>query len=1320
MTCPLPVGRCRWLLGVLALAASAAALPAEDARQLYFRALAVERERALAEAQELFEQALSAAADEAAGSARDNEAAVIRRKCLAWLSDHARRHERRRESLEYALRYRRELRALAGDRELDLGRYLRENELKIAEDRAALGEYAEARAALNELLSGRHGELEDFLRLDVLVRLAGVEAETGRNERATALWQEALRRAADLLSRPTTQKYFADRTRCSRLMIVCHTALGDIAAAEDVLDDLLQVLDVRGRRETLLWLASDALTRDDAARAEALLERAVYSAVARTDVRSQAELVELIGETLRRQGKTAAANEALSQAAALYEGLAAESPHGPDGVTRLAAALARLRLLYQRMGRWPQAIAAGERLAALRQDELGAGHPHTTEARMALGGLYGMAGQYTRARPLLEEAVAYWRERTERNAADRRSSLELARALNNLAAVERALGRLDEAERLFREGLDLRRKFLEADDVELAHSYNNLAAVELARGRFRSAIGFYERALEVCKRRGERAAGLASGTLLNLAVAYRSQGQSDRALEYCTQSLELLKAEFGDATPAAAAHYNLLSVLERGRRRYARALELGRQALGICEQNGLAQQPIAAGVHDNLGLICFLDGARQTAEDHWLKALAIYEAGGQATLAARVRNSLGVLAYGRGDAQTARVHFERADELQQAIAARPQDRYNTLCNLAAVERDAGRLPEAIRALERAVELIEAPRAEVSGSEEERAEFFSRTASAFDQLVDLNVASGRAAEAFAAAERGRNRTFLDQLQLAGVDLRSTLSEDAAGRELLARERSLSERIHDIRAQARIISAGEPQPEKLKALAAELQRAEDEFARVWIEIRNRSPLYQRLLTQDRRLLSLDEFREAALGPRDLVLLYYLGKERSYVFVIGREGAPQVVPLEVADELALEMPEAARSLGTGDVRADGERALGEAVKTDKGELVADRPELERLASGPFTRGQAVGLVSWYRTLLDGDRTFGTRGLGEAVPVPKGSRRAEPLMAPAEILLPEAVREIIRERQPELLVIVPDGALHQLPFEALLLAEAPRPEFVLDRFPPIAYAPSANILASLRSRPAVPAEARARVLTVGNPAYPQAESIVLADARGEVTREAMLGVAGQLPLLEGTERETRRIEETMTAAGADVAVLLGASATEGRLAELVRGRGLVHLAAHGLVDERPGNLFGAIALATPDENARTGDDGFLSYAEILQLPLDDCDLAVLSACQTNVGPLRPLEAGATLAQAFLSAGCRRVVASHWKVSDESTAALVGTFFEQLGERGGEDGFVDYAQALHQARLSIRRDAAHPQWAAPYHWAPFVLLGPARSEPAN
>jgi CHAT domain-containing protein len=311
----------------------------------------------------------------------------------------------------------------------------------------------------------------------------------------------------------------------------------------------------------------------------------------------------------------------------------------------------------------------------------------------------------------------------------------------------------------------------------------------------------------------------------------------------------------------------------------------------------------------------------------------------------------------------------------------------------------------------------------------------------------------------------------------------------------------------------------------------------------------------------------------------------------------------------------------------------------------------------------------------------------------------------AVAAALLPPAARARVKELAPEYLLVVPDGPLHKLPLEALVLREGPPTRYALDELPPLVYAPSAAVLAAL---PALPGRQAApagppTLLTVGDIAYPEIKGP--APAAWVPGMQALGGAFARLP---NSGAESRRIARLFEPAR--VKALEKEGATEKAVTAAVPGKRYLHLAAHGFVDERYGNLFGALALAPPPGREAPGDDdGFLELHEIYRLPLGGCELAVLSACETNVGPQRPLEAGVTLAGGFLAAGARRVVASHWSVDDRSTAELVGAFFEEV-TKARSGGRVSFARALQKARQQVR---SRPEWSAPFYWAPFVLVGP-------
>lgn len=82
------------------------------------------------------------------------------------------------------------------------------------------------------------------------------------------------------------------------------------------------------------------------------------------------------------------------------------------------------------------------------------------------------------------------------------------------------------------------------------------------------------------------------------------------------------------------------------------------------------------------------------------------------------------------------------------------------------------------------------------------------------------------------------------------------------------------------------------------------------------------------------------------------------------------------------------------------------------------------------------------------------------------------------------------------------------------------------------------------------------------------------------------------------------------------------------------------------------------------PDPAAN--EDGFLQASEIVQLKLN-ADLAVLSACDTGVGPVAGQEGISTLAKAFLLAGARTVISTLWAIEDETTSFLMNEFYLEL-----------------------------------------------------
>lgn len=1224
-----------------------------------------------------------------------------RAQCRSRLIEIHRRLGNDRDALLLLLEEREALQAQRGP---DIEDLLQRNAVVLAECRTGLDDFGEARATLHDLLDRRWGQVKAFLRIQVLIELAIVEQRAGLADAARNHWRDADQQGRQFFAQNQRRMSADDSTLLLQRLVECQEALADVPSAKKFLELLLGMpgppteaaaIPVRQFME----LGMRATRRHDFVQAESHFREALKRIDAQAQPRQKVQIHQLLAHLLTQQKRTEDARAEQTLAAEQLQQMVAQ----PQTTSRARLEdLKQLRELHVKLRRIPEAVLFGEQLVEGLVSEIGTAHPLTSEARGVLGGLYGMMGAYAKARPLLEELVVSSRKPGH-------LPTKLAQALNNLGAVERGVGELKSAGELFEEALQLRLKHLPSDHPDLATSYHNLASVALAQGQFKRAILLYQQVLERCVKRGRHADGLRSATLLNLAMAYQSQGQWDRATDYCKESLELLEEVQGKETLSAVGHYNALAVQARCRGQYAEAYRWANKTLAVCAAHHQDRHAAVATARAQIGIIALLARELDMADEQWQQVLRIQrdqELTGQvpATL-----NMLGMLAYQRGRHDEAQGYLEEALDSQNEIEITPRDRYNALCNLAAVRRHQQRRNEALGLLDRALEIPETIRSETFGDAEQgRARFLAQFASAYEMRVQWHLDDGNLDAAFRAAEQNRNRTFLDQLNLAGVDLRSTLPEDAASR-LLPREQELRIQLNRLRQEARLLAGRSAAKDELIATFDQVRDTQAAYAKLWSEVRDSSQLYQRLLTQTQQIAGLDELRRS-IGPDALCLFYQLGTQRSVVLVFGNDEKSTIcVPLRVATTQAATLPELPLLRGS-EVR-QGKRGPGGTIEanTAPSVVVQERPAL---VAGELTRRQTAELVTWYRQALTQRQFDPTRGPGGTVETTTGTPVATTAFTTiADILFPAEIRRLIRERNPRLLVVVPDGALHNLPFEALLISAGDSPSYVLDEFPAITYAPSLNILSNLQRRPYGEGGQQRRLLTVGSPQYgPASRPRKPPVAAEELSRDAFLGLSGALSELPGSASECERLLDAFQQHKLPVLPLLGESATESRFVQAVRGQGIIHLAAHGLVDERHGNLFGAIALTPVRDEQGGADDGLLTYNEILHLPLQGCELAVLSACQTNVGPDRPMEAGATLAQAFFAAGVRRVVASQWSVSDSSTVELMETFFRTLAASLATSSPLHTASALHGAKQKVRND---PRWQAPYFWAPFVLLGP-------
>ncbi|MEM6643615.1 MAG: CHAT domain-containing protein, partial [Bacteroidota bacterium] len=257
--------------------------------------------------------------------------------------------------------------------------------------------------------------------------------------------------------------------------------------------------------------------------------------------------------------------------------------------------------------------------------------------------------------------------------------------------------------------------------------------------------------------------------------------------------------------------------------------------------------------------------------------------------------------------------------------------------------------------------------------------------------------------------------------------------------------------------------------------------------------------------------------------------------------------------------------------------------------------------------------------------------------------------------------------------LVIIPDGPLGKLPFEALISKKENR--FLLQNYR-VSYDYSATLLLNRKKED----ETESPQILLMAPVEFDNQDVNL----------------GSLP---GTREEIEEIALLFRGNNHKAALKIGPAASESNLKNIPpEPYQFLHLATHGVVNEFSPALSRIFLTGGEDE------DGSLYTGEIYNLKID-ADLVTLSACETGLGKESKGEGIVGLSRALQYAGANNIIVSLWQVGDQSTSDLMIEFYKYYLHNTHHG----YNTALRQAKLSLLNSQSYQ---SPYYWAPFILVG--------
>ena len=926
--------------------------------------------------------------------------------------------------------------------------------------------------------------------------------------------------------------------------------------------------------------------------------------------------------------------------------------------------------------------------------------------------------------------------------------LNVGESYYNLGDAYRILGKYTKSIELQEKALAIRLLKLDKKHHRVATSYNHIGNVYSDMGDYVKAIEFHEKALEIRIESLGKSHPQSAWSYSNLGTAFTQKGDYDKAIVYHKLALEIRLENFGHLHPAVADSYNSLGLNYSYKANYQKALEYHEKAL-IIGLKTLGSDHREIGIYyNNLGNNYNLQGSYEKAIECHNKALALRlkNLGNEHPDIAWSYLNIGNVYTNKNDHEKAVIYFENCLDLRSKIYGFNHplvaDAYNNL----------GNAYTDIKVYDKAIELHEKSlhiRLEIFGAKhpyvamsylnlgnayknkkdyEKALEFFHKALKAsgyseksnfkgindfigllqiltrcsqtknllYEQaknLEDLIEANELALQAFdllnyqntffinsvdklqnvndnflvyenviqTSSQLGRvvkneilRKTIFSYAEKSKASLlQSQIKESDAlsfaniPDSLLEKESDLRIDItyYDKKRQEKLSQGLEETDTTVLAISSKIFDLRQQYETLKSRFETDYPDYYRL-KYDLSTVSLDYVQDTLLTADQTLLEYFVGDSSIFVFTIKKDDY-QV--MEIKKDFPLE----------------------DWVK-----------QLQNGLAGYYGKNQS----EWTDDLFKGT----LQDYLAAAP-----KLYDKLIAPVKNLLTKEV------------ILVPDGVLGYVPFEALLTGKPAKVSdfgsypFLLNDHQ-FSYCYSATLLREMKEKrhKKPPIKSLVAFAPFYEDSYATADSTISIEFNTLVNGQDTFFISGVV-----TRKEFRELvesgEEAATAAklwGGDY--YLNSDATEDRFNEVAGDYRIVHLSTHGIADARVGD-YSYLAFAEQKDSI---ENEFLYVRDLYNTQLN-ADLVVLSACETAAGELQRGEGIISLARAFAYAGAKSILTTLWVVDDAASKDLTKEFYVQLKKGKAKDEALRLAKRKH---LKVNDNTRKH----PFFWAAMIGVG--------
>lgn len=911
----------------------------------------------------------------------------------------------------------------------------------------------------------------------------------------------------------------------------------------------------------------------------------------------------------------------------------------------VARILNTIGTIYHRQGNWVDALEYYER--SLKIAEEMDDRDVISSTLNNIGIICASQGNYARAGETYERSARIAQELGDKDG--------MTRTLNNLGNVHRLQGHHIQAMECFNKSLKSAQEL--GDDSLIVSITINIGNIYYSQANYMEALAFYEQSLKISEGKDDK--GAIAATLIGIGNIRYWQNNFSRAMEKYRKSLRLAE-EIGDKKMVAHS-LNSIATVYQSQSNYDAARKYCLESLKLRLEMG--DKAGAAGTLTSLGNIYNAERNYSEAAACLLKGLQLREEIGDADGAALIFNNIGNLyssqhsynealeAYGK----SLKISGENGNKY--AVAA-------TLTNMGIVHYSKGNYASALEVLSQAVSI-----SEQGTSLDSFWETHATAGKAYIALKRADLARQALERAIASVEGLRSqitgsehdveRFFEDKIEPYHQMIGLLLSQEDYYQAFAYAERAKARSLLDTLQTGRI--------DITKAMTTDEQAREQE---VRIKMNSVNADLRREKARDKpdetRLRQMyPELEKARFDYETFNLNLYAAHPELKI----HRGQMQPVSLNQCGELI----------------TDRRSALLEYVVTeDKTYLfvLTGQKQMEgnsrSLSTSPTLNVYTLNIKQ--KDLAHRVETFRKLVASTDIRIRKPACELfDLLLKPAAGLLQGKTR----------LIVVPDGPLWDLSFQAL---QSEHGRYLIEDYS-LAYAPSLTALGEMSKRRSRSLHKRSaqELFAMGNPTLGKT---TISTAKTIFMDERL----DQLPDAEKQVEALKRLYGTTHSK-----TYIGADASEERFKAEAPGYRILHLATHGILNDR-NPMYSHLLLSQTERSEK--EDGLLEAWELMKLDLK-ADMAVLSACETARGRTANGEGIIGLSWALFVAGVPTTVVSQWKVESRSTADLMVEFHRQLTKRSSLR--VTKADALREAALKLLRTKRHNH---PFYWGGFIVVG--------